>query len=124
MGKSIDGGKGAIDFIESRLRRNLPISLFHDEWRSCIDCDELADIVIELFSRNVIGLFHLGGPTPVSLYEIGKKILVKGKYDKAALKKWSRADDIHGPPRIGNVHLDSSKVETLLKKKIREWSLR
>jgi dTDP-4-dehydrorhamnose reductase len=123
MGNSIDNEKGAIDFIEGRLRRNLPMSLFHDEWRSCIDCDELADIVIELFSCEVLGLFHCGGPRPVSLYEIGKQILVKGRYNKTALKKWSRKDDTNGPPRIGNVHLNSSMVESLIARKISEWSM-
>jgi dTDP-4-dehydrorhamnose reductase len=123
MGTSIDNEKGAIDFIEGRLRRNLPMSLFHDEYRSCIDCDELADIVIELFSREVFGLFHCGGPRPVSLYEIGKQILMKGKYNKTALKKWSRKDDKNGPPRIGNVYLNSSKVESLIARKISEWKL-
>lgn len=123
MGQSIQGEKGAVDFIESRLRRGLPMSLFHDEWRSCINCDELADIVIELLDKEASGLFHLGGPWPVSLYDIGKRILEKGKYKREALKKWSRCDDIGGPPRIGNVHLNSSRVEHLIGKKIKEWNL-
>jgi dTDP-4-dehydrorhamnose reductase len=121
MGDSIQGEKGAVDFIEGRLRRGLPMSLFHDEYRSCIACDELADIITELFFREVEGLFHVGGPRPVSLYEIGERILRRGNYKKEALKKWSRADDVGGPPRIGNVHLNSGKTERLLGKKIGEW---
>jgi dTDP-4-dehydrorhamnose reductase len=123
MGDSIQGKKGAIDFIEGRLKRNLPMSLFHDEWRSCIDCEELADIVIELFAHRVQGLFHLGGPRPVSLFDIGKQILEKKKYNKEALKIRSRHDDINGPPRIGNVHLNSHKTESRIGRKIKEWIL-
>jgi dTDP-4-dehydrorhamnose reductase len=123
MGDSIQGKKGAVDFIEGRLKRNLPMSLFHDEWRSCIDCEELADIVIELFSRRVQGLYHCGGPRPVSLFDIGKQILEKRNYNKEALKIWSRHDDINGPPRIGNVHLNSHKMESLIGRKIKEWIL-
>jgi dTDP-4-dehydrorhamnose reductase len=121
MGDSIQGEKGAVDFIEGRLRRGLPMSLFHDEYRSCIECGELADIVVELFFREAEGLFHVGGPRPVSLYEIGERILRRGNYKKDALKRWSRADDVNGPPRIGNVHLNSGKVEGLLGRKIGEW---
>jgi dTDP-4-dehydrorhamnose reductase len=121
MGDSIQGEKGAVDFIEGRLKRGLPMSLFHDEYRSCIDCDELADMVMSLFSREVEGVFHVGGPRPVSLYEIGERILKRGNYKKEALKKWSRSDDVNGPPRIGNVHLNSGKVERLLGRKIKEW---
>jgi dTDP-4-dehydrorhamnose reductase len=123
MGDSIQGEKGAVDFIEGRLRRGLPMSLFHDEYRSCLGCDELADIVVELFFKEVPGMFHCGGPQAVSLYDIGKRILEKGNYKKEALKKWSRHDDVNGPPRIGNVHLNSTKTEKKIGRKIREWVL-
>jgi dTDP-4-dehydrorhamnose reductase len=123
MGESIQGEKGAVDFIEGRLKRNLPMSLFHDEWRSCIDCIECADIVIELFSREVRGLYHCGGPDAVSLFDIGKRILEKGSYSRTALKTWSRHDDVNGPPRIGNVRLNSKKTESLIGRKIKGWIL-
>ena len=121
MGDSIQGKKGAVDFIEGRLRRGLPMSLFHDEYRSCIDCDDLADAIVSLFSMEVEGLFHVGGPRPVSLYEIGDRILRRGNYRRDALRKWSRADDVNGPPRIGNVHLNSQKAELLLGRSFRLW---
>ncbi len=121
MGDSIQGKKGAIDFIEGRLKRGLPMSLFHDEYRSCIDCDDLSDAIVSLFSMEVEGLFHVGGPKAVSLYEIGERILRRGNYKREALKKWSRTDDVNGPPRIGNVHLNSGKAERLLGRMIRQW---
>jgi dTDP-4-dehydrorhamnose reductase len=121
MGDSIQGKKGAIDFIEGRLKRGLPMSLFHDEFRSCISCEDLADSIISLFSMEVEGLFHVGGPHPVSLYEIGERILMHGNYRKEALRRLSRKDDINGPPRIGNVHLNSRKAETLLGRQFKSW---
>jgi len=33
------------------------MTLFHDEWRSCIHCDELAQIVVELLLREEQGMF-------------------------------------------------------------------
>jgi dTDP-4-dehydrorhamnose reductase len=121
MGGSIQGKKGAIDFIEGRLKRGLPMSLFHDEYRSCIECDELADAIISLFSMEAEGLYHVGGPCPVSLYEIGERILMRGNYRGESLRKWSRADDVNGPPRIGNVHLNSGKAERLLGRMFKQW---
>jgi len=121
MGDSIQGKKGAVDFIEGRLKRGLPMSLFHDEYRSCIGCDDLADAIVSLFFMEVEGLFHIGGPRPISLYEIGERILNRGNYRREALKKWSRTDDVNGPPRIGNVHLNSAKAERLLGRPIRHW---
>jgi dTDP-4-dehydrorhamnose reductase len=121
MGSSLQGKKGALDFIERRLQRGLPMSLFHDEYRSCIHCDDLADAVVSLLCLEAEGLFHIGGPHPVSLYEIGERILKRGRYKREALIKWSRADDSKGPPRIGNVHLNSRKVERLLGRPLRQW---
>jgi dTDP-4-dehydrorhamnose reductase len=121
MGDSIQGKKGAIDFIEGRLKRGLPMSLFHDEYRSCIGCQDLAEVTISLLSMEVRGLFHVGGPHAVSLYEIGERILRRGKYRKEALMKWSRADEVNGPPRIGNVHLNSAKAERFLGRAIKAW---
>jgi dTDP-4-dehydrorhamnose reductase len=121
MGDSIQGKKGAIDFIEGRLKRGLPMSLFHDECRSCIPCADLADAVVSLLSLEVEGLFHVGGPLPVSLYEIGERILQRGNYRRDALRKCSRKDDINGPPRIGNVHLNSAKAERVLGRPLKAW---
>jgi dTDP-4-dehydrorhamnose reductase len=123
MGDSIQGKKGAVDFIENRLKRGLPISLFHDEYRSCITCEDLTDAVIALLAKEAEGIFHVGGPRAVSLYEIGEQILKRGNYNPSALIKWSRVDDVNGPPRIGNVHLNSSKAECFLGRSFKEWTL-
>jgi dTDP-4-dehydrorhamnose reductase len=69
----------------------------------------------------VEGLIHVGGPHAVSLYEIGERILKRGNYRREALRKWSRKDDVHGPPRIGNVHLNSAKAERLLGRALKAW---
>jgi dTDP-4-dehydrorhamnose reductase len=121
MGDSIQGKKGAIDFIDGRLKKGLPMSLFHDEYRSCIPCDDLADAVVSLLSLEVEGLFHVGGPLAVSLYEIGERILRRRDYGRAALRKCSRKDDVNGPPRIGNVHLNSAKAERVLGRSLKAW---
>ena len=121
MGDSIQREKGAIDFIENRFKRNLPMTLFYDELRSCLDCDELADIIVLLLRKQEQGLFHCGGPKPVSLYDIGEWLINRGDYNPHLLKRCSRCDDINGPPRIGNVHLNSGKLEALLKKTIQPW---
>jgi dTDP-4-dehydrorhamnose reductase len=121
MGESVQGGKGAIDFIEGRFRRGLAMTLFYDEWRSCIDCHELAAMVTGLLFREERGVFHCGGPKPASLYDIGQWIIRRGRYDERLLKRCSRMDEVGGPPRVGNVHLNSNKIELLLGKNICLW---
>ncbi|MCD4812968.1 sugar nucleotide-binding protein [bacterium] len=109
-GDSVTGTKGAVDFIEKRFKRKLPMTLFYDELRSCIDCQELAEVVMHLFCKETPGLFHLGGEEQVSLYDLGEKILKKGNYSEHLLQRLSRHQEKNGPPRIGNVGLDSTKI--------------
>jgi dTDP-4-dehydrorhamnose reductase len=114
IGKSVTGDKGAADFIASRLRRKLPITLFHDEWRSCLSCQDLSNAIYEMILSDIRGIFHLGGPQKVSLYEIGEWVLRKGNYAPSLLNGILRSQEIGGPPRMGDVSLNSSKISNLL----------
>ncbi|MBN1601220.1 MAG: sugar nucleotide-binding protein [Chitinispirillaceae bacterium] len=110
IGDSVTGDKGAVDFIDYRLRRSLSLTLFHDEWRSCIACEDIASVTEICIRQSIYGLYHLGGPQRHSLYDVGRWVLEKGGYNKALLKTISRTEEIGGPPRMGNVSLDSSKL--------------
>lgn len=110
IGRSISFDKGGLDWIEGRFSKKRRVSLFHDELRSCIPTGEIAAVMLSLISNQAHGLFHLGGKECISLHELGRRILVAGGYSHDLLTSWSRHDDITGPPRIGNVGLDSSKL--------------
>jgi dTDP-4-dehydrorhamnose reductase len=114
IGESITAGKGAVDFIENRFRRNLRMTLFYDEIRSCISCEAIADVTLRLLIGEVTGLFHCGGDRPRSLYDVGKSIIDNGGYSPDLLKAISRFEEKDGPPRIGNVALNSQKIKALL----------
>ena len=115
IGASITGDKGAFDFVDSRLRRGLPMTLFHDELRSCISTETIATVVINLLSQQAKGLFHCGGDAPRSLHEVGKRVLDEGGYPAPLLKTMSRFEEKNGPPRMGNVSLNSDKLKSFLK---------
>lgn len=117
LGDSIDGKKGAIDWIESRFRRNLPVTLFYDEYRSCVDCEEIVRMAIAALTLGLRGIFHLGGDRRWSLYDIGKYVLDKGGYAPALLNGIMRHQEENGPPRIGDVSLNSKKLRSFIKAK-------
>lgn len=114
LGDSINGEKGAIDWIESRFRRNLPVTLFFDEYRSCVQCPEIAVMTLALMARGWQGLYHFGGDRAWSLYEIGQHVQQRGPYRPHLLKGLMRHEEENGPPRIGDVSLNSAKLITLL----------
>jgi dTDP-4-dehydrorhamnose reductase len=115
LGDSINGEKGAIDWIESRFRRNLPVTLFYDEYRSCVLCPEIAVMALFLITRGLQGLYHFGGDRAWSLHEIGQYVLQRGPYPSHLLKGLMRHEEENGPPRIGDVSLNSSKLKNLLR---------
>ncbi len=114
LGDSIKGDKGAIDWIEGRFRRNLPVTLFYDEYRSCANCDDIGKMAAAALAMEFNGLFHFGGAKRWSLFDIGEFVLKNGGYDPNLLKGRLRRHEIDGPPRVGDVSLNSNKLTYLL----------
>lgn len=114
LGDSVTGGKGAIDWIESRFKRNLPVTLFRDEYRSCVSCEAIADMALQVLSEQWTGLYHFGGKRAWSLHEIGSYVMERGGYDPALLRGILRHQEINGPPRIGDVSLNSERCRKRL----------
>ena len=116
LGDSITGNKGAIDWIESRFKRRLPVTLFRDEFRSCITCDEIAHMAVHVLAGQWTGLYHFGGCRSWSLHEIGAYVIERGGYDPSLLNGILRSQERNGPPRIGDVSLNSLRYQDRLKK--------
>ena len=114
LGDSITGDKGAIDWIKSRLTKNRPVTLFYDELRSCLWCDQIAEMTPALLSLNLRGIYHFGGNRPWPLYDIGQYVRDKHNCPKHLLKGIYRHEETNGPPRIGNVSMNCTKLKTTL----------
>ncbi|MBD3345340.1 MAG: sugar nucleotide-binding protein [Chitinivibrionales bacterium] len=114
LGDSVTGDKGAVDWIESRFKRNLPVTLFHDEFRSCISCDEIGRMAVCALTKELRGIYHFGGAGAWSLHDIGRYVIEKGGYPDTLLTGIMRQEDIGGPPRIGDVTMKSSKIAGVL----------
>src|SRR3989442_12409420 len=74
MGPSFNGHAGAIDWIQSRFRAGRPATLYVDEVRSCTYCDDLNPVFEWFLGHDVPGLFHLGSPRAITLYEIAQVV--------------------------------------------------
>jgi dTDP-4-dehydrorhamnose reductase len=105
MGVSFNGHAGAIDWIRSRFRAGRPATLYFDEVRSCTYTDDLNGVFERFLAGDQCGLFHAGGPRPISLYQIAQVVNRAGGYDPALLKGCLRTEAGPVPPRAGNVSL-------------------
>jgi dTDP-4-dehydrorhamnose reductase len=60
MGVSFNGHAGAIDWIQSRFKKNRPATLYYDEVRTptYVECSN--EVVEEACSADFTGVFHAG----------------------------------------------------------------
>lgn len=114
LGDSIYGDKGAVDWIEGRFKKGRPVTLFYDELRSCIECVTIGKIALQILKQDLNGLFHMGDKKPWTLYEIGEYVLKKGNYPKELLTGIYKKEEKNGPPRIGDVSMNSEKLNDIL----------
>jgi dTDP-4-dehydrorhamnose reductase len=114
MGVSFNGHAGAIDWIRSRFEAGRPATLYFDEVRTPTYVECLAEVCEDLLANELAGLWHLGGPRPLTLNQIAQIVNVAGGYDPGLLRGCNRIEAGPIPPRAGNVTLDSSRLARAL----------
>ena len=80
MGPSFNHHAGAIDWIDSRFRKDRPATLYFDEVRSATYTDDLNVVFERFLAGDERGLYHLGGPQAVTLYQMGQIVNRVGGY--------------------------------------------
>ncbi|MEM7785256.1 MAG: sugar nucleotide-binding protein, partial [Planctomycetota bacterium] len=114
MGISFNDHAGAIDWIHSRFAKSRPATLYFDEVRTPTYVECLNEVVEEIISKRIFGLFHAGGPIRLSLFQIAQIVNRVGGYDPDLLIGCPRIEAGPIPPRAGNVTMDSSKLQSTL----------
>ena len=114
MGVSFNGHAGAIDWIQSRFKKSKPATLYFDEVRTPTYTDCLNRLCETVLAGDLTGLYHAGGPRPLSLYQIAQIINRVGGYDPRNLHGCPRRAAGPMPPRAGDVSMDSGKLERAL----------
>jgi dTDP-4-dehydrorhamnose reductase len=114
MGPSFNRHAGAIDWIDSRFRKDRPATLYFDEVRSCAYTDDLNRVFERFLAGDERGIYHLGGPRSVTLYQMGQIVNRVGGYHPVLLKGCPRHAAGPIPPRAGNVSMCSAKLLDLL----------
>lgn len=110
MGPSFNRHAGAIDWIQSRFKAQRPATLYFDEVRSCTYCDDLNGVFVRFLAGDASGVYHCGGPAPMTLYRIAQVVNRVGDYRPELLKGCPRSEAGPMPPRAGNVSMNSGKL--------------
>jgi dTDP-4-dehydrorhamnose reductase len=114
MGVSFNGHAGAIDWIQSRFKKSKPATLYIDEVRTPTYTDCLNRLCERVLAGDLQGIYHAGGPRPLSLYNIAQVINRVGGYDPRHLLGCPRHEAGPVPPRAGNVSMNSSRLANAL----------
>jgi dTDP-4-dehydrorhamnose reductase len=114
MGVSFNGHAGAIDWIQSRFKKGRPATLYFDEIRTPAYTDCLNRLYGRVLASDLCGLYHAGGPRPLSLYEIAQVVCRVGGYDPNLLMGCPRREAGPIPPRAGDVTMNSRALAEAL----------
>lgn len=125
MGPSFNRHAGAIDWIQSRFRHGRPATLYFDEVRSCTYCDDLNEIFEIFLMGHQAGLYHVGGPRAITLYEIAQVVNRVGGYNPHLLKGCPRKDAGPMPPRetYQSIRLQSASSLAVRQRSVTDASL-
>lgn len=114
MGISFNGHAGAIDWIQSRFAKGRPATLYFDEIRVPTYTDCSNRLYETMLGNRLSGIYHAGGPQPMSLFRIAQVINRVGGYSPKLLMGCPRVAAGPVPPRAGDVSMDSSKLANSL----------
>jgi dTDP-4-dehydrorhamnose reductase len=122
MGLSFNGHAGAIDWIQSRFAKGYPATLYYDEIRTPTYCECLNEHLEAMLGGDWSGIYHAGGPTRLSLYQIAQIVNLVGGYNPDLLHGCPRLAAGPIPPRAGDVTMDSRKLNDLFGRPLfRPW---
>lgn len=112
-GASRSGKAGYFDRAMAALRAATPQSFFIDEFRTPLDFDTAAGILIGLAESDATGLIHVGGTERLSRFELMRRAAVAQGIDPGLIHASNRAGVPSDEPRPADVSLDTSRLAGL-----------
>jgi dTDP-4-dehydrorhamnose reductase len=104
---------GYFDRAISALSTGLPQTFFTDEFRTPLDYDTAAGLLIRLAESDATGVIHLGGAERLSRYELMRRAALARGINPELVRGNRRADAELAEPRPADVSLDTSRLRTL-----------
>ena len=75
IGPSANGRTGHLDWLRYRIKRNLPVTIVHDEYRSVVWANDLALRIMQLAASAEAGVRHAPATRAVSRVELANYLL-------------------------------------------------
>ena len=112
-GFGLNHSRSHFHFMYDELRKNKPIKLFIDQFRTPISLKDSAQIITELAGMDLKSeTINLGGTQRVSRFELGEMLCSIAGFDKYLIQK-IKMDDIPDLPKVEDVSLNTDKLKSL-----------
>lgn len=113
-GPSRSGRESYYDRTLAGLRQGTPQTFFEDEYRTPLDLETAATILVRLAESDARGVVHVAGPQRMSRFEMVRRLAVAHGLDPALVRANRQADVTFAEPRPVDVSLDTSRLRSLL----------
>jgi len=111
---------GKVNFalwILNNLKQGKPIKIITDQWVSPTLNTNLAEMILEVMERRLIGIYHLAGATPLNRYEFASLIAETFQYEKTLIIPVKSGEMKWLAKRPRNTSLNVEKVTETLRHK-------
>jgi dTDP-4-dehydrorhamnose reductase len=112
VGSSVSGKTGHLNWLQYRHKRNLPITIIKDEYRSAVWAAQLARRILEFATSNATGIRHIPATQAISRLQLAQYLNAQFKIG-ARLRVETRKDQ--PVPHLGRVELKTRFKDSLAK---------
>jgi len=112
-GPSLSGRKGFFDRAVAALRSGAEQAFFTDEFRTPLDFNTAASLLVRLAESDISGVIHVGGPERLSRFELMRRAAVALEIDANRILPSRRAEVTLSEPRPADVSLDTSRLRSV-----------
>jgi dTDP-4-dehydrorhamnose reductase len=114
FGWSLSGSRSLSEFFFNHLKAGEPIKGFTDTFFSPLYVEHLAEILLEMVSSDLAGVFHVVSPEKLSKYDFGLRISNKFGFDPGLIEPFRGGEVDRGASRSLNLHLKPDKAQAAL----------
>ncbi len=101
-------------WVLENLKKNQEINVVIDQFNNPTLADNLADIILKLYEKDVNGIFHVVGKDNVSRYELALKVAEVFGLNKKLIKPITTPELRQPAPRPRKLELSTKKLQRIL----------
>jgi dTDP-4-dehydrorhamnose reductase len=104
-------------WVKENLESKKEISILTDQFTSPTYVPNLSKMIIEIATRQIVGLIHVAGASRVSRYQLAEMVAERFNLDKKLLKPTKLSEMTWNAPRPQDSSLDVSYASEILQEK-------